>query len=334
MRDCQKYLKGQIWWVEREPGEVKGSVYDKSRPFIIVSNDDNNAGGDVMQMCPVTSKQHIASPKFVEFYMADYGHKSTIVCDQITSISKTQLGEYMGSVSMAVLREVERGIMATLDIRSSKATLKDIEILIDELFHKHQAQLEAEKLSLNADQIMDCITARLEQLTHLEEQPGEDPVEDPAEAPEEDRQKSACNAAKKEKTKLHIVTPEEPKEAPEEPEAPETTEAPEEPEEVREAPVITPKTSSGPNFKIEGIMDLPDNRHNKRDSKKDNTKDKKKEATSPKRIWTEELMLAFLVDCDSLQISEVMEKWGMPKPSVYTNKHVFGKRLKLNQNKV
>ena len=206
-RNYQKFLKGQIWYVERGVASIGyGSPSDDktTRPFLIVSNDDGNATSDVLLMVPITSQPKAKMAVNVEFYIPERGRK-TILCSQVTPVHNSKLLNYFGSISTAVMREVDRAVSVALDIHSGKTTLRDIETLIDELYNKHVQELEREKCSVSIDQVIEGIKNKLSTLSYdsIPTPPADPEPEPEPELDQEDeikpQAKKSANLKKKER---------------------------------------------------------------------------------------------------------------------------------------
>ena len=104
--ECNKFKRGQIWWIQR--GEVVGHVIDKTRPMIIVSSDELNACNTTLIVVPVTSQKRSKTPVYVEFSFDRINE--TALCNQITTVSVDQAGEYFGSVSDEIMNQIKIGI--------------------------------------------------------------------------------------------------------------------------------------------------------------------------------------------------------------------------------
>lgn len=69
--------------------QYDGSIQGKSRPYLIVSNDACNESSPVITVVPFTSKDKKYLPTHV--YVNLYGHKQTILCEQVRAFNKKNL---------------------------------------------------------------------------------------------------------------------------------------------------------------------------------------------------------------------------------------------------
>ena len=89
------YKRYQIHWVNRDP--VRGSELRKTRPAVIVSLDILNQALETVVVCPLTTQLH---PEWrTRLAVKVRGQTSEIAADQIRTVSKTRLGNKLGSLS-------------------------------------------------------------------------------------------------------------------------------------------------------------------------------------------------------------------------------------------
>jgi mRNA interferase MazF len=95
----------EIRWTALDP--TRGAEMAKTRPSVIVSLDVLNRALPTVTVCPLTSQLH---PTWRSRLQVRCGGRSTeVAVDQIRTVSKTRLGEKIGSLrkdEAAVLRRV------------------------------------------------------------------------------------------------------------------------------------------------------------------------------------------------------------------------------------
>lgn len=108
----QKFYKGQIYYVY--PTNVVGSEQESGRPAIIVSNNLGNEFSDVVEVVYLTTKEKKFMPTHVKITSSN--RPSTALCEQIHTVSKERIGNYINEVTSSELTCIERALLASLDI--------------------------------------------------------------------------------------------------------------------------------------------------------------------------------------------------------------------------
>ncbi len=109
--------RGDVFWVQMEP--VVGSEIGKTRPAAIISNNVGNRFGSRVLIAPITSSAAKIYPYEVGFAAGEGGLESDgkILLDQIRCVDKRRLGNRLGALDRQTLRQVDRALHISLDLR-------------------------------------------------------------------------------------------------------------------------------------------------------------------------------------------------------------------------
>ena len=109
-------LRGEVWLVNLDP--TRGREQAGKRPALVIStNGFNKSPADLVVVVPVTSKDK-SIPWHVPIQPPEGGTKtkSFIMCEAVRSVSKDRMVERWGTVSTAILNEVEDRLRILFDL--------------------------------------------------------------------------------------------------------------------------------------------------------------------------------------------------------------------------
>lgn len=141
--------RGDIYYVHK--GTVTGSEQEGGRPAVIVSNDSNNRHSDVVEVVFLTTRPKTALPTHVSVKTSKY--PSTALCEQINSISKERMGDYIGRLTTEELDEINEALLSSLgieleveeEIYEEVEDAEEEDICVDDLTIKLMAERDAYK---------------------------------------------------------------------------------------------------------------------------------------------------------------------------------------------
>ena len=111
--------RGEIWLADLEP--VRGSVANKVRPVVLISNDGANQraqqyGRGIVTVLPVTSNVEYALPFQVRLEPSESGLEQTskVQAEQVRALDTTRLVRRIGRVEPARMWEVDEALRVHL----------------------------------------------------------------------------------------------------------------------------------------------------------------------------------------------------------------------------
>jgi mRNA interferase MazF len=112
--------RGEIYWADLVPRS--GSEQTGRRPVILMSHDgfNQNPAWRSMIVVPISSSasQGKRGPTVVQLFGGSAGLPKTsfAVCHQVTTLDRAKLTRKVGALPSELLREVEEGLKAAMDL--------------------------------------------------------------------------------------------------------------------------------------------------------------------------------------------------------------------------
>lgn len=108
--------RNEIYYADLNP--VKGSEQGGIRPVLILQNDVGNKHSPTTIVAAITSRQTKADlPTHVEIEVAGLKKKSIVLLEQIVTIDKTRLSDYVGRLDKATMGMVDKAIVISFGIK-------------------------------------------------------------------------------------------------------------------------------------------------------------------------------------------------------------------------
>ena len=104
--------RGDVYWVDFEP--ARGGEIQKIRPAIIVSSDIFNLRLNRLQVVPLTS--NVTRVYLGEALVQLNGRPAKAMADQIRTVAKERLGDFLGRISAHDMLEVDEAIREQLGL--------------------------------------------------------------------------------------------------------------------------------------------------------------------------------------------------------------------------
>ena len=110
--------RGEIYFMNKQGHD---NIQQGYRPVIIIQNDKGNQHSPTTIICSITTAKKKPLPTHLYIGASGGLHKeSTILCEQIETISKTDLDIYVGEIKdKKLLKELNRKIAISLGINTA-----------------------------------------------------------------------------------------------------------------------------------------------------------------------------------------------------------------------
>lgn len=109
--------RGDIYYADLAP--VVGSEQGGTRPVLIIQNDMGNRHSPTVIAAAITSKQG-KNPLPTHIRMEDspcgLGRESTVLLEQVRTIDRARLKEYIGRAGRATMRDVDHAIAVSFGL--------------------------------------------------------------------------------------------------------------------------------------------------------------------------------------------------------------------------
>lgn len=105
--------RGDIFYIVNNYQE-EGSEQRAGRPAVVVSNDKGNEHSNVIEVVYLTTQPKADLPTHIDIKSAN--RPSIALCEQISSVSKERLGDFIGTCTKYELDMLDAGMMISLGI--------------------------------------------------------------------------------------------------------------------------------------------------------------------------------------------------------------------------
>lgn len=137
--------RGEIFYIARG-GATNGSEQFADRPAVVVSNDENNKHSGVIEVVYMTTQPKTDLPTHVT--VRSTGQLSTVLCEQVSSVSTDRVNNYIGQVSEQEMKNIDIALMISLQLSGGGKTSKQY----NETIQKQQEEIEYYRNKIQAMQ--------------------------------------------------------------------------------------------------------------------------------------------------------------------------------------
>lgn len=165
-----RFRRGDVWFLHlpTESGDNRdnSSIQKKSRPYLIVSCEENNLNAPTFNVVPITTRNNDYLPMHVYFRYEDgteNARNQLILCEQVTTVSILDFNNpksyFMYSFTAELMNMVDDALSRQLGLKPRVADMGVLEDIIQRLAESQKAKIEAEKEKE--------VTMRVEKLAEL-----------------------------------------------------------------------------------------------------------------------------------------------------------------------
>lgn len=106
--------RGEVYYISSKNDTI-GSEQRSGRPAVIVSNNANNSHSECVEVCYLTLQEKTPLPTHIKITQG-ICFNSTVLCEQVTTISKERIGDYMCRLSDSTMEKIDEALIVSLGI--------------------------------------------------------------------------------------------------------------------------------------------------------------------------------------------------------------------------
>ena len=108
--------RNEIYYTNLSP--IKGSEQGGTRPVLIIQNDVGNFHSPTTVVAAITSRQNKAKlPTHVDIQVEGLTKNSIVLLEQVRTIDKTRLTNYVGCLDDETMQKIDRAIVVSFGIK-------------------------------------------------------------------------------------------------------------------------------------------------------------------------------------------------------------------------
>lgn len=109
------FFRGEVYYVCPTGNEI-GSEQHSGRPAVIVSNNQNNKNSSTLEIVYLTTREKRPIQTHVHINASGKLQESTALCEQIFTVDKLRLNDYIGQLCDKEMQDIEFGLMVSLGL--------------------------------------------------------------------------------------------------------------------------------------------------------------------------------------------------------------------------
>lgn len=107
--------RGDVYYADL--AGVKGSEQGGIRPVVVVQNDKGNRYSKTIIVAPISKKMSKPPiPTHVIFSNSALSYVSMILCEQLRTIDKSRLGQWICTLDKKTMKKIDHAIMVSLSL--------------------------------------------------------------------------------------------------------------------------------------------------------------------------------------------------------------------------
>lgn len=145
--------RGEIFWYRY--GASEGSEQSGSRPCVVVSNEKANTFGPTVTIVPFTTADKKKLPTHI--YVESGISFSIALCEQVQTISKHRLSQYIGECTDEEMKGIERGLRIQLCLGEKASVPQKAVVAPAAPIVTHKEDAEREETKAKQDEIRELL---------------------------------------------------------------------------------------------------------------------------------------------------------------------------------
>lgn len=110
----EQISRGEIFYISSKY-DTTGSEQRSGRPAVVVSNNLNNKHSECVEICYLTLQEKKSLPTHIKIDRGEC-YNSTILCEQVTTVSKERLGDYICRLPDDLMDAVDKALVISLGL--------------------------------------------------------------------------------------------------------------------------------------------------------------------------------------------------------------------------